>query len=44
MNLLKCVHEFQVKAFVKGLKHGGLILNEPKPRKVLPQPGTLPTY
>lgn len=34
----------QVIAFIKGIRLEGLILNEPKQRKRLPQPGSLPGY
>ena len=32
----------QVKAFLKGVAEGGLLLNEPRVRRKLPTPGTLP--
>ena len=32
----------QVKAFLKGVAEGGLLLNEPKVKRKLPTPGTLP--
>ena len=37
-----CAAHTQVIAFIKGIKLEGLVLNEPKVRKKLPEPGTLP--
>ena len=40
--LLSLAIYLQVKAFLKGVAEGGLLLNEPKVKRKLPTPGTLP--